>query len=124
MRYRDCENCGIEIDAREVVTRCPECKELINKPKTKEMTTKLLKQLETNLFETWGLTLDELKGRDNEHSYIRGCLSYWLCENNCHVVEIAELFEISTGTIYQYLEKHTKELKQQKSIFFDLKMKL
>jgi predicted RNase H-like nuclease (RuvC/YqgF family) len=37
MRYRECENCGIEIDAREVVTRCTECKELINKPKTEIM---------------------------------------------------------------------------------------
>jgi hypothetical protein len=37
MRHRDCENCGIEIDAREVVTRCTECKELINKPKTETM---------------------------------------------------------------------------------------
>jgi hypothetical protein len=37
MRYRECENCQSEIDAREVVTRCPECKELINNPKTKTM---------------------------------------------------------------------------------------
>jgi hypothetical protein len=37
MRYRDCENCGIEIDSREIVTRCTECKELINKPKTETM---------------------------------------------------------------------------------------
>jgi len=37
MRYRDCENCGIEIDAREIVTRCPECKELIYKLKTENM---------------------------------------------------------------------------------------
>jgi hypothetical protein len=37
MRYRECENCGIEIDAREVVTRCTECKELIFKPKTNNM---------------------------------------------------------------------------------------
>jgi hypothetical protein len=37
MRYRNCENCQSEIDAREVVTRCPECKELINKPKTETM---------------------------------------------------------------------------------------
>ena len=38
MRYRDCENCGIEIDAREIVTRCTECGENIyEKPKTEIM---------------------------------------------------------------------------------------
>ena len=37
MRYRDCENCGIEIDAREVVETCPNCKKNINKPKTEKM---------------------------------------------------------------------------------------
>jgi hypothetical protein len=124
MRYRDCENCGIEIDAREVVETCPHCNKNINKTKKENMTTKLLKQLETNLAETWGLTLNKLKGRDNEHSYIRGCMSYWLCQNGCSVVEVSELFDISTGTIYQYLEKHTKELKAQKSIFFSLKIEL
>jgi hypothetical protein len=37
MRYRDCENCGYEIDAREVVETCHHCKKNINKPKTKTM---------------------------------------------------------------------------------------
>jgi hypothetical protein len=37
MRYRECENCGIEIDVREVVKTCPHCKKNINKPKTENM---------------------------------------------------------------------------------------
>ena len=39
-------------------------------------------------------------------------------------LEIAELFDISKGTVYDYITKHTKELQHQKSIFFDLKIEL
>ena len=88
------------------------------------MTAKILKELETALANTWNLSIDALKGANNEHSYIRGCMSYWLYKNGCHVLEIAELFEISKGTIYDYIEKHTKELQAQRSVFFDLKIEL
>jgi phage FluMu protein Com len=37
MRDIQCPHCESYINAREIVTRCPECKELINNPKTKEM---------------------------------------------------------------------------------------
>ena len=37
MRDIQCPHCESYINAREIVTRCPECKELINKPKTKTM---------------------------------------------------------------------------------------
>jgi hypothetical protein len=88
------------------------------------MTAKILKELETALANTWNLSIDALKGANNEHSYIRSCMSYWLYVNGCHVLEIAELFEISKGTIYDYIEKHTKELQVQRSVFFDLKIEL
>ena len=88
------------------------------------MTAKILKELETALDETWNLSLDDFKGANNEHSYIRGCMSYWLYKKGCHVLEIAELFDISKGTVYDYITKHTKELQHQKSIFFDLKIEL
>ena len=118
-----CNNCQSYLNIREVVTRCTECKELL-KPKTNNMTTKLLKELETALAETWNLSLDVLKGANNEHSYIRSCMSYWLYVNGCHVLEIADLFDISKGTVYDYIAKHTKELQAQRSVFFDLKIEL
>jgi hypothetical protein len=37
MRDIQCPHCLSYINAREIVTRCTECKELINNPKTKEM---------------------------------------------------------------------------------------
>ena len=88
------------------------------------ITTKQLKELETALAETWNLSLDVLKGANNEHSYIRSCMSYWLYINGCHVLEIADLFDISKGTVYDYIAKHTKELQAQRSVFFDLKIEL
>jgi predicted DNA-binding protein YlxM (UPF0122 family) len=51
-------------------------------------------------------------------------MSYWLYKNGCHVLEIAELFDISKGTVYDYIAKHTKELQAQRSVFFDLKIEL
>lgn len=62
MRYRDCENCGNEIDVREVVTRCPECKELIYKPKTQEMKNKFKKGDNVYVYPYgWGI-LNEIQG--------------------------------------------------------------
>ena len=86
------------------------------------MTTKLLKELETALAETWGFTIEDLKKPENK--FIMGCMAYWLKINGCDISEIQELFETTKATIYYYVSLHTNEQRTQKSIFFDLKIDL
>jgi hypothetical protein len=55
MRYRDCENCGSEIDSREIVTRCTECGENIYKnPKTETMNKFKEKDRVFHILHGWG----------------------------------------------------------------------
>jgi len=80
----------------------------------KIMNIKLKDYIEQSLFDTWGLTLNDIKGRDNPHSYIRGCISYYLIKKGVHITEIAELFGISYGTVYQYRDRVEQEKRQTK----------
>lgn len=73
------------------------------------MTITLKAFLEKTLIETWGITFNDLKGKDNQYSYERGCLAYYMMRKNVPVAEIAEIFEISVATIYQYRDRVEKE---------------
>lgn len=73
------------------------------------MTFKMLSYLESSLMDTWGITLEEVQGKDNKHSFERGCVAYSLIKKGVPIVEIAEVFKISTGTIYQYKDRIEKE---------------
>lgn len=73
------------------------------------MTVKLQTYLENSLKETWGITFNDLKGKDNEYSFERGCLAYYMMNKGVPIAEIAELFEISVSTIYQYRDRVNNE---------------
>jgi hypothetical protein len=73
------------------------------------MTINLKAYLEKSLIETWGLTLADLKGKDNEFSYERGCIAYYMIKKGVPIAEIADIFGISTGTIYQYRDRINNE---------------
>ena len=73
------------------------------------MTVKLQSYLEKSLLETWGITFNDLKGKDNKYSFERGCLAYYMMKKGVPIAEIAELFEISVSTIYQYRDRVNNE---------------
>jgi hypothetical protein len=80
------------------------------------MTIQIKSYLEKALIETWGITFAELKGKDNKYSYERGCIGYYLFKKNVTATEIAELFDISAATVYQYRDRIYKEKARVQSV--------